>query len=49
MRHGSKSALLPLFPSKQTFADAIGMSVEGHERTHALKQMASLFDYLVGA
>ena len=27
-----KSAPLPLFPTKPTFANAIGMSVEGHKR-----------------
>ena len=34
VRHGGKSAPLPLFPSNQTFANAIGMSVERHELTH---------------
>ena len=28
----------PLFPSKQTLANAIGMSVEGHQQTHAPQQ-----------
>jgi hypothetical protein len=35
VRHGGKTAPLPLFSSKQTFADAIGTSVEGHFRTSA--------------
>jgi hypothetical protein len=32
VRHGGKSAPLPLFSSKQTFANAIGTSVEGQKR-----------------
>ena len=30
LRHGSKVAPLPLRPAKQTFADEIGVSVEGY-------------------
>ena len=29
LRYGGKAASLPLFPLKQTFANAIGTSVEG--------------------
>jgi len=31
-----KSASCPLFPSKQAFASAVGMSVKGHQQTFGL-------------
>jgi hypothetical protein len=43
VRHGGESAPLPLFPSKQTFANAIGMSVEGQERPSALQKKPRRF------
>ena len=45
LRRGGKSAPLPLFSSKQTFANAIGTSVECQEETCG----AQLFDALVQA
>ena len=41
LRHGGEPAPLPFFLSKQTFANAIGMSVEGQEATYALQQIAT--------
>ena len=40
---------LPPYPSKQTLVSAIGMSPKGQNGAHALQQMASIFDHLVGA
>lgn len=37
----------PLYPSKQTFGGALGMSVQGQNRTHAVQQK-SLFNRVGG-
>ena len=43
------STRCPLFPRKQTFVGASGMSALCQKRPNALQQNASLFDHLVGA
>ena len=40
---------LPVFPHKQTFSEAVGMSQRCQFRPHAPQQTASLFDHHVGA
>jgi hypothetical protein len=39
----------PLLPQLRTFFEASGTSAKCHQETHALQQLAALFDHLVGA
>src|SRR5262249_3593014 len=38
----------PLYPQKRTFIGTIAMSAKGQKRTHAVQQLGSLLDHLVG-
>jgi hypothetical protein len=38
----------PVFPEQRTSSDRPGMSEKCHKQTHAAKQIAMLFDYLIG-
>jgi hypothetical protein len=55
VRFGSKpeklneSKCFPLFTQQRTSARYFGMSEKCQQETHALQQLAALFDHLVGA
>jgi hypothetical protein len=54
LRLGSKAGMtlancdVRYSPQKRTSVGAISMSALGHKRTHAVQQVASLFDHFVG-
>src|SRR5260370_34762650 len=43
------SICFPLFTQQRTLTRYFGMSEKCHKQTHALQQIASLFNHLVGA
>jgi len=48
-RRFDRASAAPLLPNNRTFSGSLGMSQKCQHETHALQQMATLFDHLVGA